>query len=315
MYGSGREKTDERKGERRQMEESRKIKIALGQMGLSEGNRGVFRQVTEEMAKAAARAKAELLCLPELSSCGYFIRREELLQAAVPAEAEALRIGETAGKYGISIISGYPERDGDRIYNSCVAVKNTGELIGNVRKVNLWKSEKKRFSEGNDFPVLDTCAGKTAVILCYDLEFPEPARIVSMKGAELLICPAAWSRPAEQRWKTDLSAAALSNLVFAAGANYCDEFCCGNASLYGPDGRRRAPEREILLDIPDAGENKVFLFEIDKAEIRREREKIPYYEDWKGKMYAEMMRGAWENRQRLGESTQNGRSVFRTAEE
>ena len=97
------------------MEESRKIKIALGQMGLSEGNRGVFRQVTEEMAKAAARAKAELLCLPELSSCGYFIRREELLQAAVPAEAEALRIGETAGKYGIYYISVYQELDVERI--------------------------------------------------------------------------------------------------------------------------------------------------------------------------------------------------------
>lgn len=297
------------------MEKSRKIKIALGQMGLSGGNIGVFRQVTEEMAKAAAGAKAELLCLPELSSCGYFIRREELLQAAVPAEAEASRIGETARKYGISIISGYPERDEDRIYNSCVAVKNTGELIGNVRKVNLWKSEKKRFSEGNDFPVLDTCTGKAAVILCYDLEFPEPARIVSMKGAELLFCPAAWSRPAEQRWKTDLAAAAVSNLVFVAGSNYCDEFCCGNASLYGPDGRCRAPEREILLNIPGAGENKVFIFEIDKAEIQREREKIPYYEDWKGDIYARMMREAWENRQGLGESTQNRRSVFRTAEE
>ena len=85
--------------------------------------------------------------------------------------------------------------------------------------------------------------------------------------------------------------------------------------LYGPDGRCRAPEREILLNIPGAGENKVFIFEIDKAEIQREREKIPYYEDWKGDIYARMMREAWENRQGLGESTQNRRSVFRTAEE
>lgn len=171
-----------KEGERLEDGKEQENKNCAGPDGAFRGNRGVFRQVTEEMAKAAAGAKAELLCLPELSSCGYFIRREELLQAAVPAEAEASRIEETARKYGISIISGYPERDGDRIYNSCVAVKNTGELIGNVRKVNLWKSEKKRFSEGNDFPVLDTCTGKAAVILCYDLEFPEPARIVSMKG-------------------------------------------------------------------------------------------------------------------------------------
>lgn len=292
------------------MEENGKVRIALGQIGSPGGGREALNRAAEEMAKAAAEAKAGLLCLPELSSCGYFIRREELLQAAVPAEEEARRIGKTAKKYGISIISGYPERKGDRIYNACVAVGAGGELIGNARKVNLWKSEKRRFSEGNDFPVFDTCAGKAAVILCYDLEFPEPARIACMRGAKIIFCPAAWSRPASRRWEVDLAGAALYNLAFAAGANYEDEFCCGDSCVYGPDGKKREPAEVICLAGPDgekrgaegetspagpdgckAGEHKVLLFEIDLGETDRERERIPYYEDWKGELYGEMIRG------------------------
>ncbi len=161
----------------------------------------------------------------------------------------------TAKKYGISLIFGYPERDGETIYNSCLAVGEDGSCIQNIRKVNLWKSEKKRFSEGRDFPVFKTCAGRTAAVLCYDLEFPEPARIVSMNGARLIFCPAAWSFAAERRWKVDLASevdlasAALCNLAFTAGANYRDENCCGGSCVYGPDGRQRSPEKEIPIEL------------------------------------------------------------------
>lgn len=87
------------------------------------------------------------MCLPELSACGYFIRREELLAAALTAGEQEKKMAATAKKYGISLIFGYPERDGEAIYNSCLAVGEDGSCIQNIRKVNLWKSEKKRFSE------------------------------------------------------------------------------------------------------------------------------------------------------------------------
>ena len=175
------------------MEEKKRIKIALGEFGTGSGGQELFEKLSDKMAREAAWAGAKILCLPELSACGYFIRREELLAAALTAGEQEKKMAATAKKYGISLIFGYPERDGEAIYNSCLAVGEDGSCIQNIRKVNLWKSEKKRFSEGWDFPVFETCAGRTAAVLCYDLEFPEPARIVSMNGARLIFCPAAWS--------------------------------------------------------------------------------------------------------------------------
>lgn len=209
------------------MEEKKRIKIALGEFGTGSGSQELFEKLSDKMAREAAWAGAKILCLPELSACGYFIRREELLAAALTAGEQGKKMAATAKKYGISLIFGYPERDGETIYNSCLAVGENGSCIQNIRKVNLWKSEKKRFSEGRDFPVFETCAGQTAAVLCYDLEFPEPARIVSMNGARLIFCPAAWSFAAERRWEVALASAALCNLAFTAGANYRDENCCG----------------------------------------------------------------------------------------
>lgn len=278
------------------MERKRRIKIALGELGIGRGNQEVFERISDRIAEKAAQSGAKLLCLPELSSCGYFIRREELLAASLTAEEQAEKMAMTAKKYGISLIFGYPERNGETIYNSCLVIDSCGRKIQNIRKVNLWKSEKKRFSEGRDFPVFETCAGQTAAVLCYDLEFPEPARIVSMKGARLLFCPAAWSFAAERRWEVDLASAALCNLAFTAGANYRDENCCGGSCVYGPDGRQRSPEKEIPIELPGAGESRLLVFELDLDETDREREKVPYYEDWKGELYGNLMKEAWEKR-------------------
>ena len=139
------------------MERKRRIKIALGELGIGRGNQEVFERISDRIAEKAAQSGAKLLCLPELSSCGYFIRREELLAASLTAEEQAEKMAMTAKKYGISLIFGYPERNGETIYNSCLVIDSCGRKIQNIRKVNLWKSEKKRFSEGRDFPVFETC--------------------------------------------------------------------------------------------------------------------------------------------------------------
>lgn len=290
------------------MEEKKRIKIALGEFGTGSGSQELFEKLSDKMAREAARAGAKILCLPELSACGYFIRREELLAAALTAGEQGEKMAATAKKYGISLIFGYPERDGETIYNSCLAVGEDGSCIQNIRKVNLWKSEKKRFSEGRDFPVFKTCAGRTAAVLCYDLEFPEPARIVSMNGARLIFCPAAWSFAAERRWEVDLASAALCNLAFTAGSNYRDENCCGGSCVYGPDGKQRSPEKEIPIELSGAGESRLLIFELDLDETEKEREKVPYYEDWKGELYGKLIKEAWEKRKQSGSLFSSGLS-------
>ena len=73
-----------------------------------------------------------------------------------------------------------------RIYNSCLLIGSNGESIGNARKRYLWGREKRIFTPGDSYEVFRTELGAIAPLLCYDLEFPEPARIAMLKGADLI---------------------------------------------------------------------------------------------------------------------------------
>ena len=126
-------------------------------------------------------------------------------------------ICEAAKKNGICIVAGFAERgDSNDIYNTAVFADRQGKIAGKARKVYLWKSEKKRFKQGEEFPVFETEFGRAAILICYDLEFPEPARIAALKGARMIFCPAAWSVPARNRWDLDLKGSSLYNLLFTA---------------------------------------------------------------------------------------------------
>ncbi|MEG0813077.1 MAG: carbon-nitrogen hydrolase family protein [Clostridium sp.] len=256
----------------------RKVKIALGQMKPIQGSTELNIQKMKKMIKAAAEKHADIICFPELSYTGYFVRKEELEKIAEPVEGALKKsLSEYAKQYEICIIAGYAEREKDEIYNACLIINQKGKMIGNIRKVHLWKSEKKRFKAGKTFPVFDTGFGKIAVLNCYDFEFPESTRIVALKGAEIVFCPAAWSKPALNRWNIDLGANSLFNLLFVAGVNYVDEWCCGNSAISGPDGR-------ILAQASDENE-ELLIVEIDMEEIEKQRSIIPYYKDMERELF------------------------------
>lgn len=96
---------------------------------------------------------------------------------------QALR--EKAKDKSIHIIAGYPEA-GDitgRLYNSCIFIDDDGNVIENMRKVYAWGKEKLVFAEGKRYPVVKTKFGNVGMLICYDIEYPEPSRIETLKGA------------------------------------------------------------------------------------------------------------------------------------
>ncbi len=251
-----------------------KLNLALGQLNGTCKHGETYRDQMERLAAEAAALGAHLILFPELSSIGYFNSREALDRLTEADDADFLRwVSELSRRHSLGICAGYAEHAEGRRFNTSVLTGRDGSILGKARKVHLWKSEKRRFAEGSDYPVFDTEFGKIAVLICYDLEFPEPARIAALKGAELILCPAAWSRPAENRWRIDLSAASLYNLCYTAGANYSDSLCCGASALCGPDASQIAAVRE-------EGEG-IVLAEIDYAAIKEQREKIPYFQDFR----------------------------------
>lgn len=254
----------------------RKVTIALAQLASEGGAKRENMERGAAMIRSAAARGADIICLPELFYGGYFLPPDRMQQASEPVDGPFVQeLSALAKEAGIAIIAGYSEATeiSGRIYNSAVFVGKDGAVIGNMRKVYLWGDEKKAFRSGDQFPVFDTPLGKIGLMICYDAEFPEPARIMALKGAELVFVPSVWSMGAQRRWEVDLSGNALFNLMFVAGVNSVNEGCCGLSQIVGPDGVVRATAK--------GREEELVMCEVDLEEIGRVRARIPYMNDFR----------------------------------
>ena len=147
-----------------------------------------------------------------------------------------------------------------------------------MRKVYVWAEEKLKFDEGKRFPVVDTKFGKIGMLICADLEYPEPSRILMLKGAEMIIDVSVWSIPAERRWHVDLAGNALFNLLFTVGCNPVGDNCCGSSMIVGPDGEVRA--------MASRTEEELLVHTVDLAEVGEVRARIPYINDFKEETFS-----------------------------
>ena len=219
------------------------VKIALGQFASIHGETQQNLNKMLTMTDQAAESGADLIVFPELAYSGYFCTSYQMQQCAEKQDGpfvQALR--EKAKDKSIHIIAGYPEA-GDitgRLYNSCIFIDDDGNVIENMRKVYAWGKEKLVFAEGKRYPVVKTKFGNVGMLICYDIEYPEPSRIETLKGAEIIVDCSVWSVPAERRWHVDLAGNALFNLLYVVGCNTIGENLCGSSMIVGPDGEIRA---------------------------------------------------------------------------
>lgn len=154
--------------------------------------------------ETAARDGAQIVVLPELASSGYmFADRAELVSLAETRDGPAItEWANLAAAFGTTIVAGFPEAAGEKVYNSAAVVDPAG-LRGVYRKAHLWDSENAVFDRADDLPLLvDTENGRIGVMVCYDVEFPEWVRATALAGAELLCAPVNWPllpRPVGER--------------------------------------------------------------------------------------------------------------------
>ena len=85
--------------------------------------------------------------------------------------------------------------------------------------VHLWALERFYFRSGCDCPVFDTDFGRIGVMICYDMGFPEVARMLALQGADLILCPSAWCQEDMDVWDVNAPARALENTAFVAAVN------------------------------------------------------------------------------------------------
>ncbi len=202
-----------------------------------------------ESLSRAVEQDADLAVLPELCQSGYDLSPNQAREVAEPADGPTVqRWARVARGEQMYIVGGICERDGDEIYNSGVMVGPEGH-VGTYRKVHLYDEEKDRFEPGDrDLPVFETDLGTLAMLICYDLRFPEAVRTLALKEAQLICVPTAWITPTgKQLDETGLCiqahcAMALSsiNRIYMACADLIGPCGAtrflGGSLLTGPDG-------------------------------------------------------------------------------
>jgi predicted amidohydrolase len=165
--------------------------------------------------------EADLVVLPELCTTGYFFHdRAQLQAAAEDRDGQSLRFfRRMAADRNMVVVAGFAERDGEAIYNSAATVFPDGSLEM-YRKVHLFAEEKIHFTPGNlGFPVLGWGDRlRLGVMICYDWRFPEAARTLAIKGAQVIAHPSNLVA-APRHWKPVMRARAFENKVFTITAN------------------------------------------------------------------------------------------------
>ena len=88
------------------------------------------------------------------------------------------------------VVAGLYEKEGVVLYNTAVLLGRDGKLVGKYRKTHLPREEwEAGITPGNDYPVFDTDFGKVGLMICWDVQFPEPCRAMGAKGADLVLLP------------------------------------------------------------------------------------------------------------------------------
>ncbi|MCB1279742.1 carbon-nitrogen hydrolase family protein [Prosthecobacter sp.] len=164
----------------------------------------------------AAKQKADFVVLGEtLTYYGTGKKMEECAESVPGPSTEYF--GELAKKHDLYIVAGLVEREGKTLYNTAALLGPDGRLVGKYRKVSLPRSEiEAGITPGHDYPVFDTRFGKVGMMVCYDGFFPEVARALTVKGAEVIAWPVWGCNPLLAK------ARACENHVYIVSSTYTD---------------------------------------------------------------------------------------------
>ncbi len=181
---------------------------------------GQSQQVLESLdgwCRKAAENGAELVLFPELLLHGHCTPSTWELAEPVPDGPGTKRVAELAAKYNLHLSVGLSEKENSIVYNTQILVGPQGYL-GKQRKIHLSRDETLFYKGGREMPVFDIGKCKVGMIICYDNQFPEVARILALRGADLLLMPHAarikmWDETAESM----AAARRFSHEYFQAG--------------------------------------------------------------------------------------------------
>lgn len=229
----------------------------------------------QRLEDVAGSQDTDLLLCPELFLSGYAVEAD-IRHFAEPADGPMARqIADIARRSGTTIVYGYPETDGDRLYNSAQAIAPDGSVLANHRKLVLPPGlETGIFTAGTGLTLFDYAGISFGLLICYDVEFPEAVRATALAGAEALLVPTALGAQWGVVSECVIPSRAFENGIYVAYANHAgregeiDYF--GGSCIVGPVGQSLARAE---------GDETVLNAILDAKAVAKAQARLPYHQD------------------------------------
>ena len=287
----------------------KELKIGFLQQHNTADVRGNILRLAEGVADLARRG-AELIVLQELHNSLYFCQVEDVnnfdLAEPIPGPSTQM-FGELARQYGVVIVTSLFERRAPGLYhNTAVVIERDGTIAGKYRKMHIPDDpayyEKFYFTPGDlGFKPIDTSVGRLGVMVCWDQWYPEAARLMALRGAELLIYPTAIGyalsdEPDEQQrqrraWQTVQRGHAVANGLPVVTVNRVDfepdpSGQTGGIQFWGTSFVA-GPQGELLYEASEDEEESIIV-SIDMEHSEQVRRWWPFLRDRRIDDYAEI---------------------------
>lgn len=275
------------------------VKVAITQFSMSEVYDENLAKADSLIAKAASKG-AQLVLLPELFEGHYFCQVENYDNfdlAEDRSSSKTLKHFEAlAKKHHVVLPVSFFEKAGNCFFNSLGVIDSDGSLLGIYRKSHIptgeCYEEKFYFTPGDTgFMVFDTAIGRLGVAICWDQWFPETARILALKGAELIVYPTAiGSEPvlpkdSKDHWRNVMKGHAAANILPVLASNRVGVEKAGNSSMKFYGSSFIADQHGELAAEMDRKEEGFRIAEFDLPSIAKERQGWGVFRDRRVDLY------------------------------
>ena len=280
------------------------MKIGFLQQHNTADTKDNIQRLADGIADLAKRG-AELIVLQELHNTLYFCQTEcvDNFDMAEPIPGPSTEIyGELAKRYGVVIVTSLFERRAAGLHhNTAVVIERDGTIAGKYRKMHIPDDpgyyEKFYFTPGDlGFHPIQTSVGRLGVLVCWDQWYPEAARLMALRGAEILIYPTAIGydpadTPEEQQrqrraWQTVMRGHAVANGLPVVAVNRVGDEdgvpFWGTSFVCGPQG-------EVIYEASEDEEESIIV-EMDMKRSEQVRRWWPFLRDRRIDQYTDILR-------------------------
>ena len=281
-----------------------KIKVAIAQFSMPDNYEKCIEKA-DEYIKTASKNGVDLLLLPELFEGLYFCQIENydfFSKAEEVKDSKTLKhFQKMAKEYKIVLPISFFEKSGNCYFNSLVMIDKDGTIVDLYRKSHIptgeCYEEKFYFTPGDTgFKVFKTKAGNIDVGICWDQWFPETARILALKGAEILLFPTAiGSEPvlpkdSKSHWQNVMKGHAAANIMPVLAANRVGVEAMGKSSMKFYGSSFIADQHGDFVTEMNREEEGIRFAEFDLSEIAKERFGWGVYRDRRTDLYEDLLK-------------------------